>query len=84
MLGHAAVGDAVVVAVPDVEITNRLRAFVVLEADAEPGCDQATLQSHCARTLPRYMVPETIEFRRELPRTSSGKVDRRALSGHEG
>jgi acyl-coenzyme A synthetase/AMP-(fatty) acid ligase len=25
------------------------------------------------------MVPETIEFRETLPRTSSGKVDRRAL-----
>jgi acyl-coenzyme A synthetase/AMP-(fatty) acid ligase len=26
------------------------------------------------------MVPESIEFRRQLPRTSSGKVDRRALA----
>jgi acyl-coenzyme A synthetase/AMP-(fatty) acid ligase len=25
------------------------------------------------------MVPEAVEFRQELPRTSSGKVDRRAL-----
>jgi acyl-coenzyme A synthetase/AMP-(fatty) acid ligase len=27
------------------------------------------------------MVPETIRFRDALPRTSSGKVDRRALGG---
>jgi amino acid adenylation domain-containing protein len=74
---HPAVGEAVAVAVPDEEITNRLRAVVVLKAGL--GADEADLKQHCARTLPRYMVPETIEFRSALPRTSSGKVDRRAL-----
>ena len=29
--------------------------------------------------LPRYMAPEFFEFRDELPRSSTGKVDRRAL-----
>jgi acyl-CoA synthetase (AMP-forming)/AMP-acid ligase II len=38
------------------------------------------LKQHCAATLPRYMVPESVEFRTTLPRTSSGKVDRRALA----
>jgi acyl-coenzyme A synthetase/AMP-(fatty) acid ligase len=37
------------------------------------------IQQHCANLLPRYMVPGTIELRSELPRTSSGKVDRQAL-----
>jgi acyl-CoA synthetase (AMP-forming)/AMP-acid ligase II len=71
------VDEAVVIAVPDEEITNRLKAVVVCRAGAEVTADE--LRQHCARTLPRYMVPETVEFRKELPRTSSGKVDRRAL-----
>jgi len=63
--------------VPDDEVTNRLKAVVVSKADVEVSADE--LREHCARTLPRYMVPETVEFRKDLPRTSSGKVDRRAL-----
>jgi amino acid adenylation domain-containing protein len=74
---HPAVDEAVVIAVPDDEVTNRLKAVVVRKAGAEASADE--LKQHCALTLPRYMVPEAVEFRQELPRTSSGKVDRRAL-----
>jgi len=78
LAAHPAVDEAVVVAVPDDEITNRLKAAVVLAQGAAIGADE--LKQHCAATLPRYMVPETIEFRAHLPRTSSGKIDRRALA----
>lgn len=74
---HPAVDEAVVVAVPDDEITNRLLGVVVLKPGAD--VDEAGLKEHCARALPRYMIPEHIEFRTGLPRTTSGKVDRRAL-----
>jgi acyl-coenzyme A synthetase/AMP-(fatty) acid ligase len=78
LLRHPAVTEAVVLAQPDEEITNRLRAVVVPAAGAATNPDE--LRAHCAITLPRYMVPETIELRAELPRTSTGKVDRRALA----
>jgi amino acid adenylation domain-containing protein len=74
---HPGVDEAVVIAIPDDEVTHRLRAVVVTKSAA--ALDEAALRQHCAESLPRYMVPEAIEFRRELPRTSSGKVDRRAL-----
>jgi amino acid adenylation domain-containing protein len=79
LLAHQAVDEAVVLAVPDEEITNRLRAVVVMKPGA--ALAEADLKQHCALALPRYMVPEAIEFRPSLPRTSSGKVDRRALAG---
>ena len=66
------------VAIPDDEVTNRLKAVVVAKPDAVVGADE--LKQHCASTLPRYMVPESVEFRSQLPRTSSGKVDRRLLA----
>jgi amino acid adenylation domain-containing protein len=78
LAAHEAVDEAVVVAIPDEEITNRLLAIVVTKPGASAGADD--LKQHCAAALPRYMVPETIEFRAHLPRTSSGKVDRRALA----
>ena len=33
----------------------------------------------CKALLPDYMIPEEIEFRNDLPRTSRGKADYRAL-----
>ena len=78
LTAHEAVDEAVVVAVPDEEITNRLKAVVVVKPGTEVAADD--LKQYCALTLPRYMVPETVEFRTQLPRTSSGKVDRRALA----
>src|SRR5499427_340266 len=77
LAAHPAVDEAVVLAVPDDEVTNRLRAVVVCKEGGSVTADE--LRQHCALTLPRYMVPEGVDFRRELPRTSSGKVDRRAL-----
>jgi acyl-CoA synthetase (AMP-forming)/AMP-acid ligase II len=35
---------------------------------------------HCRQWLPSYMVPEIVEFREGLPRTSTGKVDRAGLA----
>jgi amino acid adenylation domain-containing protein len=67
--------EAAVIAVPDETITNRLKAFVVT---AEPIAT-ARLQRLCRERLPSHMIPDEIEFRSELPKSSTGKVDRRAL-----
>jgi acyl-CoA synthetase (AMP-forming)/AMP-acid ligase II len=69
--------EAAVVAVRDEEIGNRLRAFVALRED-QP-LTAAALQGHCARLVPRYMVPESVEVRPSLPKTSTGKTDRARL-----
>jgi acyl-coenzyme A synthetase/AMP-(fatty) acid ligase len=69
--------EAAVVAIPDEAITNRLKAFVVTR---EP-LDGAELSRLCRRRLPAYMIPGEFELRQELPKSSTGKVDRRALAG---
>jgi acyl-coenzyme A synthetase/AMP-(fatty) acid ligase len=75
---HELVKEVVVVAVPDELLGNRVHAFVV---PAEHRIVTANeLEMFCARHLPKYMVPERIEFRDMLPRTSSGKTDRTALA----
>ena len=78
LTSHPAVDEAVVLAIPDEMIGHRLAAVVVVRQNAE--LSKAELQQHCANALPRYMVPGAVEFRPDLPRTSSGKVDRQALA----
>lgn len=75
---HKAVKEAAVVAIPDDLLGNRIRAFVVPVAGN--GVTTQDIESHCRQQLPRYMVPETIELRDALPKTSTGKVDRTSLA----
>ena len=72
------VREAGVVAVPDPLLTNRLKAFVSAE-EAATLATPAVLE-FVRTVLPPYMVPETIELLPELPKTSTGKLDRQTLA----
>ena len=75
---HPGVKEAAVLAIPDDLVGNRLRALVVrLEGHEFTIGD---LEAHCIQRLPRHMVPERIELRNELPRTSTGKINRPLLA----
>jgi amino acid adenylation domain-containing protein len=76
LYGHPAVAECAVVAVPDDVVTNRIRAYVV----TRDGVGKKELATFCADRIPRYMIPEEFEFMEHLPKTSTGKVDRQALS----
>ncbi len=78
LYAHPAVREAAVLPVPDELLGNRLRA--VISAD---GLTREEILGHCRRRLPAYMVPDVVEFREALPRTSTGKIDRAGLQGTE-
>jgi amino acid adenylation domain-containing protein len=75
---HPAVAEAAVLPVPDELLGSRLRA--VITADPAAGLTREGVLEHCRRWLPGYMVPEVVDFREALPRTSTGKVDRAGLA----
>jgi amino acid adenylation domain-containing protein len=78
LCNHPEIKNAVVIPVPDELIGNRISAIVV---PLMPGkIRKEDILQYCSQQLPRYMVPEIIEFRDSLPATSSGKVDRQKLS----
>jgi len=78
LLSHPGVREACVLAVPDEIIGNRIRAIVVLQIAGSLGTLE--LQQYCASRLPRYMIPELIDLCHELPKTSTGKIDRVKLA----
>jgi amino acid adenylation domain-containing protein len=70
------VQEAAVVALPDELIGNRLKAFVV----SDQPLSSVQLAQLCRDRLPGHMIPGEFEQREQLPKSSTGKVDRKALS----
>lgn len=78
LLSHPSVKEVAVIAVPDDEVSNRIKAIVAPHNGDKLTATQ--LQQHCAQRVPRYMIPDLIEFRESLPKTSTGKLDRILLA----
>lgn len=78
LLSHPAVKEAVAVALPDDIVGSRITAVVAPNNGSCPLA--AELQQYCGTRIPKYMIPEAIEFRTELPKTSTGKIDRVQLA----
>ena len=80
LAAHPAVAEAAVVAAPDPERGNVVRAVVVLRAGHAPSEPLAReLQEHVKASTAPYKYPRIVEFAAELPRTASGKLRRAAL-----
>jgi acyl-coenzyme A synthetase/AMP-(fatty) acid ligase len=78
LLSHAAVKEAVAIAIPDEIVGSRIKAVVAFHDGSTMTAPE--LQQYCGTRIPRYMIPEAIEFRPQLPKTSTGKVDRVQLA----
>jgi long-chain acyl-CoA synthetase len=79
---HPTVVGACVVGVPDPKVGERVKAIVVLKADAR-GVGGAELLQWCREKLAPYKVPGYIEFRDMLPKSKVGKLLRREIRDEE-
>jgi acyl-CoA synthetase (AMP-forming)/AMP-acid ligase II len=84
LLAHPAVRDAVCFGVSDDKYGELVGAAVTLKADA----DARALIDHCRGQLAPFKVPASIRILDQIPRTATGKVQRRRvaefLAGQEG
>lgn len=83
LLAHAAVHDAVVVAYSEPGASSESRRLVAYVVSTDGTQPTAALRSALAEHLPDYMVPAIFVWLPQLPLSSNGKVDRRALPAPE-
>jgi fatty-acyl-CoA synthase len=71
LMGHPAVAEAAVIAIPDAKWTERPLACIVLKPGATASVEQ--LREHLAGNFAKWQLPDRVEFIEAVPRTSTGK-----------
>jgi fatty-acyl-CoA synthase len=81
VVSHPAVLEAAVIGVPDERWGERPKAFVVL-ADGQSASPEELIE-HVKTRIARYKAPGTVELVSQLPKTSTGKVQKFELREKE-
>ncbi len=74
LFSHPAVAEVAVIGVPDEKWGETIKALVVLTPSA--SVDEAGLIEHCRSKLAHFKCPTSVEFRTELARTATGKLQK--------
>ena len=78
---HDAVAESAIVGVPDERRNEIPKAYVVPASGVEPGSDVTAeeVKEFCLDKIADYKHPREVEFIDELPRTTSGKIQKYRL-----
>jgi acyl-CoA synthetase (AMP-forming)/AMP-acid ligase II len=80
LLGHPKVAEVAVIGVPDADIGEEVKAFVVV---TEPVTEEE-LRTFAEEHLARFQVPRYWEFLESLPRTTTQRVAKHRLRRGDG
>lgn len=79
LMAHPKVQEAAVIAIPDERWSERPMACVVLRPDAAGSAPEAELTDYLAQHFAKWWLPDRYLFLDELPKTSVGKFDKKAM-----
>jgi acyl-CoA synthetase (AMP-forming)/AMP-acid ligase II len=74
---HPAVLEATVIGVPDEHWGESVKALVVLKEGMESTEEE--MIAYCKENLASYKKPRYVEFRKELPKSQTGKILKRVI-----
>jgi L-proline---[L-prolyl-carrier protein] ligase len=77
LAAHPGITEAIAVPLKDKHEGTYLLAAVIRRSEELSVLE---VKQHCAKRLPAYMIPQVVKFFPDLPRTSTGKVDRITLT----
>jgi acyl-CoA synthetase (AMP-forming)/AMP-acid ligase II len=80
LLRHPAVAEAVAFGVPHPAWGEQVAAAVVLRAEAAEKVGEKELVAFCREHLADFKVPTQVHVVREIPRTATGKIQRRQVA----
>jgi long-chain acyl-CoA synthetase len=79
LLRHPAVAEAAYVGVIDEYKGQIPTAFIVLNGGQSVTAEE--IRKFCSQSLADFKLPKQIKFTDSIPKTESGQIDRRRLSG---
>eukprot|EP00850_Spirogloea_muscicola_P000229 SM000001S04631 [mRNA] locus=s1:1303987:1308811:- [translate_table: standard] len=77
LLAHPDVAEAVTFAAPDEKYGEEVNAALVLNKGTDAS--ERTIQDYLHKQLAAFKIPKRIFFAQELPRTATGKIQRRMM-----
>jgi fatty-acyl-CoA synthase len=82
LMAHPNVQEAAVIAMPDERWGERPLACIVCRPAASGSTTPAELNDFLAQQFAKWWLPERYLFLEELPKTSVGKFDKKAMRQH--
>jgi acyl-CoA ligase (AMP-forming) (exosortase A-associated) len=71
------VAEAAVIGIPDEILGQAIKAVITLKKGS--AITEQDILKFCSDRLENYMVPKCVEFCDEMPRTGTGKIDKKSL-----